>query len=97
MKRHEVQSIDFDGPTMTLKVDGQIYSVNLPCISERLAHAADAARRSYSVSPSGYGIHWPQIDEDLTVDGLIASAKGAAVEQAAYALKEAPPRTPANS
>jgi len=23
------------------------------------------------VSPSGYGIHWPELDEDLSVDGLI--------------------------
>ncbi|PKN21436.1 MAG: hypothetical protein CVU65_16870 [Deltaproteobacteria bacterium HGW-Deltaproteobacteria-22] len=23
------------------------------------------------MSPSGYGIHWPELDEDLSVDGLL--------------------------
>ena len=59
---------------MMLTVDGRSYDVDLPTISARLADAGDAVRRSYSISPSGYGIHWPGIDEDLTIDGLIASA-----------------------
>ena len=28
-------------------------------------------RNNFEVSPSGYGIHWPLIDEDLSIDGLI--------------------------
>jgi uracil-DNA glycosylase len=48
--------------------------VDLPSVSARLALANDAARRSFSISPSGYGVHWILIDEDLTIDGLIASA-----------------------
>jgi hypothetical protein len=74
MKIHDVQMIDFDGTRMILGVDGQIYHIELPSISPRLAGAKDATPRSYSISPSGYGIHWPEIDEDLSVDGLIASA-----------------------
>ena len=74
MKFHDVQMIDFEGTNMVLKVDGQIYRVDLPAISARLANAKDDARRSYSISPSGYGVHWPSIDEDLTIDGLIAAA-----------------------
>lgn len=74
MKFHNVQTIDFDEANMVLTVDGNVYRIDLPSVSARLAKAGDAARRSYSVSPSGYGIHWPEIDEDLTVDGLIASA-----------------------
>ena len=92
--RRRVQAIEFDGPTMRLTVDGRLYKVNLPSISERLANAADSARRSYSVSPSGYGIHWPQVDEDLTVDGLIARAKGEGenMEETSSALKDAAAR-----
>jgi len=67
--------IDFEGAKMVLTVDGQVYRVDLPSVSARLANAKDAARRSYSISPSGYGVHWPHIDEDLSIDGLIASAR----------------------
>jgi hypothetical protein len=84
--------IDFEGTKMILKVDGQVYRVDLPSISFRLANANDAARRSYSISPSGYGVHWPDIDEDLTIDGLIAAARSAppkAVPEP-FLLKEQP-------
>jgi hypothetical protein len=75
MKIHDVQLADFEESQMVLTVDGQVYRIDLPSVSTRLANAKDAARRSYSVSPSGYGVHWPYIDEDLTIDGLIASAR----------------------
>lgn len=68
---HEVQGIDFDGATMLLHVDGVVYRVALPACSRRLADATDAERRRYIVSPSGYGVHWPEIDEDLSIDGLL--------------------------
>jgi hypothetical protein len=77
MKFHNVQNIDFEGPDMVLTVDDRVHRVDLAKISQRLAQADMEARRSYSVSPSGYGIHWPAVDEDLTVDGLIAAAAGA--------------------
>jgi hypothetical protein len=41
-------------------------------ISKRLAEASIEEREKYEISPAGYGIHWPLIDEDLSVDGLIA-------------------------
>jgi hypothetical protein len=76
MKLHNVQNVDFEGSTMVFTVDGQTYRVELASISERLAQADETARRSYKVSPSGYGIHWPMVDEDLTVAGLISAATG---------------------
>ena len=82
MKKHDVQMIDFEGERMVLTVDGNTYEVDLPSISTRLANAKDPVRRSYSISPSGYGVHWPQIDEDLTIDGLIASARPAETKAA---------------
>jgi hypothetical protein len=94
VKLHNVQQIDFEGPNMVLTVDGQVYRIDLASVSERLAKAGDAARRSYSVSPSGYGIHWPDIDEDLTIDGLIASTRPAHTKagEAPLLLKEQPPQ-----
>ena len=74
-KFHEVEKIEFDDEFMTLFVDGKSYRTRLAEVSERLARASEAQRRFFCVSPSGYGIHWPEIDEDLSVDGLIGSVK----------------------
>jgi hypothetical protein len=32
-------------------------------------------RQIFSVSPSGYGIHWPLIDEDLAIEQIIRDFK----------------------
>jgi len=42
--------------------------------SDRLAHASPIERYRAELSPSGYGIHWPLIDEDLAVGPLIRAA-----------------------
>ncbi len=39
--------------------------------SERLAKASAEHRCTAELSPGGYGIHWPLIDEDLSIGGLI--------------------------
>jgi hypothetical protein len=39
--------------------------------SERLARASLTERSRATLSPSGYGIHWPLIDEDLAVGPLL--------------------------
>lgn len=39
--------------------------------SARLAHASDEERRTAELSPGGYGIHWPSLDENLSVNGLL--------------------------
>ena len=94
MKIHDVQLIDFEGNKMLLTVDGQVYRVDLLSISPRLANAKHAARCTYSISPSGYGVHWPDIDEDLTINGLIAAAHSAQPKnsEAPLLLKEQPPQ-----
>lgn len=48
-------------------------SVSIPWekCSERLARASLLERSRAELSPSGYGIHWPLIDEDLAVGPLI--------------------------
>jgi hypothetical protein len=46
---------------------------NYPKISPKLYKADDTDRMKYEISPSGYGIHWPSLDEDLSIDGLIGN------------------------
>jgi len=88
MKVHEVEKIEFDGDTMLLSVDGKSFCVSVPAVSERLARAGEAARKFYRVSPSGYGIHWPEVDEDLSVDGLIRAASYPSPQSGAAVFRE---------
>ena len=39
--------------------------------SKRLASATKLERSTAELSPGGYGIHWPLLDEDLSVTGLV--------------------------
>ena len=39
--------------------------------SPALAAASEAERLNAELSPGGYGIHWPLLDEDLSVNGLL--------------------------
>ncbi|MBC7987271.1 MAG: DUF2442 domain-containing protein [Sphingomonadaceae bacterium] len=40
----------------------------------RLAGATPAQRARWKVAGGGYGIHWPDIDEDLSTEGLLRGA-----------------------
>lgn len=40
----------------------------------RLLHATAEQRRNWKVSGAGFGIHWPEIDEDLSTEGLLRGA-----------------------
>jgi hypothetical protein len=37
----------------------------------RLLHALPKQRSNWKIAGGGFGIHWPDIDEDLSVDGLL--------------------------
>jgi hypothetical protein len=68
---HEVDRIEFAGTMMRLRADGRDYQIDIATQSKRLAGATPAQRARFEVSPAGYGIHWPEVDEDLSIDGLI--------------------------
>jgi len=70
-KAHEVHDVRISGTTMFLRVDGKQYETDLARHSKRLASATQQQRENFDVSPAGYGIHWPDVDEDLSIDGLI--------------------------
>ena len=72
---HKVQAIIFSGSQMRMKVDGKEVVINLTKTSKRLLKASKKGRETFKVSPSGYGIHWPLIDEDLSIDALLNPKK----------------------
>jgi hypothetical protein len=40
----------------------------------RLLHATPEQRANWKIAGAGYGIHWPDIDEDLNTQGLLQGA-----------------------
>src|SRR5438552_8927438 len=50
--------------------DGRTISVPIGWYP-RLAYATPAERASFQISGAGHGIHWPDLDEDLGVEGLL--------------------------
>ena len=44
------------------------YNWNIRNISNKLLNALEADRNNFIISPSGYGIHWPTLDEDLSLN-----------------------------
>lgn len=72
MKRnHIVKHINFEDDILHIMIDGKNYSFQIADISKRLLIASKIERNTYKISSSGYGIHWPIIDEDLSIDGLL--------------------------
>jgi hypothetical protein len=40
----------------------------------RLLNASETERNNWQIGGGGYGIHWPDIDEDLSTEGLLRGA-----------------------
>jgi hypothetical protein len=62
--------VRFDGDRLILEIDGEMKSVELKSVSHKLLAASELERNLFQISPSGYGIHWPLIDEDLSIKKL---------------------------
>ncbi len=74
-KVHEVQMVRPERDYLYLTVDGRSYQIRWEDCSTRLAQATVEQRRDVEVAPSGYGLHWPQIDEDLALTPLLQAAR----------------------
>lgn len=54
-------------------IDGRSISVPLAWYP-RLLNANPAERAHWKIAGGGFGIHWPDIDEDLSTEGLLRGA-----------------------
>jgi hypothetical protein len=70
-KFHEIGFIEFVGDSLLIEIDGEKKEYALKTISQALATASELERMIYEISPSGYGIHWPLLDEDISMDSLL--------------------------
>jgi hypothetical protein len=43
----------------------------------RLAYGTSTERANFQIGAAGYGIHWPDLDEDIGVEGLLLGKKSA--------------------
>ncbi len=68
----QAQNISFSEDSLVVElVDGR--TVIAPLVwFPRLSEASDADRQAWEILGKGEGIHWPKIDEDLSVAGLLA-------------------------
>jgi hypothetical protein len=56
--------------------DGRTITVPLTWFP-RLLHATSEQRSTWKISAAGFGIHWPDLDEDLSSEGLLRGAPAA--------------------
>jgi hypothetical protein len=64
-------SLRFDEHTMWVELsDGRTIGIPLAWFP-RLLHATPEQRQHYRISVTGQGLHWDEIDEDISVVGLL--------------------------
>lgn len=72
-----VKDVHLDDDTLTVDLlDGRSISVPLAWYP-RLLHATAEQRANWQIAGGGYGIHWPDVDEDLSTEGLLRGAPAA--------------------
>ena len=54
-------------------LDGRTVSVPLAW-SWRLSEATPAQRNHWEIIGDGIGIHWPEVDEDISIEGMLYGA-----------------------
>ena len=68
------KSIAFTNDMMNVcLMDGRVIGVPRAWFPRLLA-ATPKQRKKYEIGGGGIGLHWPELDEDLSVAGLLAGA-----------------------
>ena len=67
-------------------VDGRVVSVPLAW-SWRLSEATPAQRANFRLIGTGQGIHWPEIDEDISIEGMLHGVPAHRPKSSAAATK----------
>ncbi len=73
-----VASVETSEDELSVRLmDGRTISVPLAWYP-RLLHATAEQRQNWEIAGGGYGIHWPDVDEDLSTEGLLRGAPASA-------------------
>ena len=74
------ESVQFSQDSMTVHLDdGRALSVPLAWYP-RLLHGTQKEREHFELIGDGEGIHWPSLDEDISVEGLLAGKRSAEID-----------------
>ena len=69
-----VRNVAIDEERLSVELmDGRAIAVPLAWYP-RLANATPIERSNWRIAGGGYGIHWPDVDEDLSTEGLLRGA-----------------------
>jgi hypothetical protein len=69
-----VKDVSFTEDALSVDlIDGRTIIVPLAWYP-RLLHATPEQRNKWEICGGGYGVHWPDIDEDLSTEGLLRGA-----------------------
>ena len=71
------EAVQFSENSMTVFLDdGRALSIPLSWYP-RLLHGSPQERQHFELIGDGEGIHWPALDEDISVEGLLAGRRSA--------------------
>jgi hypothetical protein len=71
------ESVDFSEDALTVHLDdGRVLSIPLAWYP-RLLNGTKKERENCELIGDGEGIHWPELDEDISVEGLLAGRRSA--------------------
>lgn len=66
-----IMDVSVEGQTLAATMsDGREITVPIAWFP-RLMNATAQQRENLEISPGGYGIHWPEIDEDISIKAFI--------------------------
>jgi len=70
-KYHTIEKATVEDGVLHLHVDGKEVRKSLAELSSAFREASLLELETFEITPSGYGLHWPLLDEDISVDGLL--------------------------
>jgi hypothetical protein len=77
-----VSGVEFSDDALSVSLrDGRIITVPLVWYP-RLFNAPPAQRQQWNFAGGGYGLHWPEIDEDISTEGLLRGAPSPKISSA---------------
>jgi hypothetical protein len=75
------QSVSLSEDALVVKLaDGRTITVPLAWFP-RLAHGTTAERSHWRLIAGGEGIHWPELDEDISVESLLAGRRSGETQE----------------
>jgi hypothetical protein len=86
-KLFEISHVTLKDHQLSFKVNGTSVACDLARMSEVLARASKEQVANMIVDPVGVGFHWPALDEDLSVNGILKDL-GIALHSSKVAMEE---------